>query len=659
MAQQPRLDVLRLQRLAQKRVVAQVDLRDGEVAGRFPTSSSSPSSSLSSTLGSLPRGLVVDAGGGEHAHGQPRPASAGDGRQREQVLICRSPQQLEICADVLHSGRSERDDRRTRAGQRRRRLRRLRRAAARRARRARRRARRRGNRRAAASQLDDERCSGACVRRALDDARSQLAHDDAHTIVAVDGMDCASCARTASAAVGRLDGVSGVEVSFTSGRCWSSTRPAASTAQRSRGGWSGSATACGTRTRAAQADAERGADECRPRRAGADPRSARGDLLTLISTALLLVAVVVDLATDPPAAWLYGAAVRGRDRADRARRRRRAGDDAAARDQAPDDRRQPSARPRSAPGWRRRSSSCCSRSASGLRAAPSRAPAASCRASPRSRRNARSAGRARAAAPRVGAHRTRRRRPTRRAPPRARCRTARRRTARARRGRVPMAGGDRGGRARRRPRGRRLLRRRRRGGAGGGGRGAARRRPRRRAAGRAAAGRRAASPRGARRSTRRRSRASRSSADVAPGDARLRRHAQRPRPAGDPRRAGARRHDARADRPPRRRGAGPLRAGRALGRRLRPRLHPRRDRARRARRRRPAAGVGRERRRQLLLGARAADPRPPVRAVLLDAGHDRLRARPRLGRRRAREGRRAAASAPPRSAPSPSTRPAR
>ena len=36
MAEQPRLDVLGAQRLAQQRVVAQVDLRDGEVVRRVP-----------------------------------------------------------------------------------------------------------------------------------------------------------------------------------------------------------------------------------------------------------------------------------------------------------------------------------------------------------------------------------------------------------------------------------------------------------------------------------------------------------------------------------------------------------------------------------------------------------------------------------------------
>jgi Cd2+/Zn2+-exporting ATPase len=171
-------------------------------------------------------------------------------------------------------------------------------------------------------ELDDERCSGDCLRRALADASSRLAHDYAHTIVAVDGMDCASCARTVSSAVGRLDGVSGVEVSFTTGRMLVEHAP---------GGYDGAAVArrvgrlgYSVRDEGAGADgADRGADGAMRGTAGAKGGAigadrgalariralARGDLLTLISTALLLIAVVVDLATDLPAAWLYGAAV--------------------------------------------------------------------------------------------------------------------------------------------------------------------------------------------------------------------------------------------------------------------------------------------------------------------------------------------------------------
>ncbi|MDW5597524.1 cation transporter, partial [Conexibacter stalactiti] len=174
-------------------------------------------------------------------------------------------------------------------------------------------------------ELDDERCSGTCVRRALDDARSRLAHDYAHTVVAVDGMDCASCARTVSAAVGRLDGVSGVEVSFTSGRMLVEHAPGqfdrAAVARRvERLGYHVVDDALGG---GLMAGADRGADggvrgaDGAERGAVDEKRGvlaqiralSRGDLLTLISTALLLVAVVVDLTTDLPAAWLYGAAV--------------------------------------------------------------------------------------------------------------------------------------------------------------------------------------------------------------------------------------------------------------------------------------------------------------------------------------------------------------
>jgi len=145
--------------------------------------------------------------------------------------------------------------------------------------------------------FDAERCSPACVEGALRSARADLADHYAHTTMEVGGMDCASCARTVSQAVARMPAVTGVEVSFTSGRMVIEHAPAgfdrAAVARRvQRLGYS-----------AAADDAPSAA--ARPAR----PRWLGADLLTAVATALLLLAVVVDLATGAPAAWLYGAAV--------------------------------------------------------------------------------------------------------------------------------------------------------------------------------------------------------------------------------------------------------------------------------------------------------------------------------------------------------------
>jgi Cd2+/Zn2+-exporting ATPase len=147
--------------------------------------------------------------------------------------------------------------------------------------------------------FDRERCSRDCVEGALRTARADLADHYAHTTMEVGGMDCASCARTVSQAVARMPAVTGVEVSFTSGRMLVEHAPAgfdrAAVARRvQRLGYS------------AVADDEPAAvDVERPARRL--PLSA--DLLTAVAAVLLLLAVVVDLATDAPAAWLYGAAV--------------------------------------------------------------------------------------------------------------------------------------------------------------------------------------------------------------------------------------------------------------------------------------------------------------------------------------------------------------
>jgi Cd2+/Zn2+-exporting ATPase len=173
-------------------------------------------------------------------------------------------------------------------------------------------------------ELDDDRCSRDCLLRAWERARGEIDDHYAHTVMTVDGMDCASCARTVTAAIGRLPSVSGVEVSFTTGRMLVEHEPAsldrgavekrvAQLGYRVRGEDAPVATGGGPGTAAAAADptAAGAAAAGGPlARLAVSLRALRAaDLLTLVSFALLLVAVVLDLATSFPAAWLYGAAV--------------------------------------------------------------------------------------------------------------------------------------------------------------------------------------------------------------------------------------------------------------------------------------------------------------------------------------------------------------
>ena len=144
--------------------------------------------------------------------------------------------------------------------------------------------------------LDDARCSRDCLLRAWERARGDLGDRYGHTVMTVDGMDCASCARTVTAAIGRLPRVSGVEVDFTSGRMLVEHAPE----RLDRGAVEKRVAQLGYRVRAEGATGRLGA------RARALPRR---DWLTLAATALLLAAVVLDLASGFPAAWLYGAAV--------------------------------------------------------------------------------------------------------------------------------------------------------------------------------------------------------------------------------------------------------------------------------------------------------------------------------------------------------------
>jgi len=148
--------------------------------------------------------------------------------------------------------------------------------------------------------VDLASCSTACLGAVLEQARETLAHSYGHTTMTVDGMDCGSCARTIAGAVERLPDVSGVQVSFTTGRLLVEHPPS---------GFDAEAVARRVR-RLGYVPRLGGAGAAS---APAAPRTWRRvpgtTALTLAATALMLLAVVLDLATALPAAWVYGAAV--------------------------------------------------------------------------------------------------------------------------------------------------------------------------------------------------------------------------------------------------------------------------------------------------------------------------------------------------------------
>ena len=195
-------------------------------------------------------------------------------------------------------------------------------------------------------EVDDALCSRDCLQRAWSAVQDEVGDRYAHTVMTVDGMDCASCARTVTAAVGRLPQVSGVEVDFTTGRMLVEhppqrlDRPAVEKrvgqlgyTVRPEDAGLGAGACAGTGAAHAGAGPAGAPATAHAHAAGASCAAgehdhahaapsgplgrlvtrlrglARRDLLTLTATALLLVAVVLDLATGFPAAWLYGAAV--------------------------------------------------------------------------------------------------------------------------------------------------------------------------------------------------------------------------------------------------------------------------------------------------------------------------------------------------------------
>ncbi len=122
----------------------------------------------------------------------------------------------------------------------------------------------------------------------------------ARTSITVDGMDCADCARTITAAVERMPSVTGVDVSFASGRVL---------IEHAQDGFDATAVArrvqqLGYEPRVADADRDGSASTASRVR----PQWLAKDTLTYVATVLLLLAVAVDFLTDLPAAWLYGAA---------------------------------------------------------------------------------------------------------------------------------------------------------------------------------------------------------------------------------------------------------------------------------------------------------------------------------------------------------------
>ena len=190
----------------------------------------------------------------------------------------------------------------------------------------------------------------------------------------VDGMDCADCAQTIERAVSRLDGVTHVAVSFPARRCGSSTgrRRRARSRGRDRVARLGyRVEGAGQRRRAR-----------RPLRAG-PPRATT--LVVGGAAGARARASTSRTRSRPLVPFLRGGDPRRRLAA-RALGLRRPARHAPARHQPADGDRRRRARPRSAPGSRRRSWSSCSRSASCSRGARSSAPGASSPASSRSRR---------------------------------------------------------------------------------------------------------------------------------------------------------------------------------------------------------------------------------------------------------------------------------
>ncbi len=140
---------------------------------------------------------------------------------------------------------------------------------------------------------DPDLCSLDCLESTAKELRLDLVGAYAHRVCRVEGMDCADCAQTIERAVGRLDGVTNVAVSFPAQSMRVEFRPAAIALERI----SGTVGRLGYRV------------EGVPDAPGSRRRWLSRERSTYIAAALLVAAVAVDLATSLTAVPLYAAAI--------------------------------------------------------------------------------------------------------------------------------------------------------------------------------------------------------------------------------------------------------------------------------------------------------------------------------------------------------------
>ena len=140
---------------------------------------------------------------------------------------------------------------------------------------------------------DPDLCSLDCLDDAARDLRLDLEGAFAHRVCRVEGMDCADCAQTIERAVSRLGGVTHVAVSF----------PAATMRVEYQPGVVGLDRIAGLVGRLGYR-----IDGSGEKRTGLRAWPTR-ERITLLATALLGAALVVDLATSTTAVPLYAAAI--------------------------------------------------------------------------------------------------------------------------------------------------------------------------------------------------------------------------------------------------------------------------------------------------------------------------------------------------------------
>ena len=142
---------------------------------------------------------------------------------------------------------------------------------------------------------DPDLCSLDCLDDAARELRLDLESAYAHEIWKVEGMDCADCAQTIERAVSRMDGVTNVAVSFPAETMRIEYRPSSVELGRSQR----LVARLGYRVAGSEEDETRGRRLRWPSRART----------TVASTALLLVALIVDFLTGLTAVPLYAASV--------------------------------------------------------------------------------------------------------------------------------------------------------------------------------------------------------------------------------------------------------------------------------------------------------------------------------------------------------------